>query len=62
MSHETQAWVDIPHVLCILEWSIQTEVMGSHIDPTTEITADQLMTWVWAKSNPEDLERPVCPS
>ena len=42
MSHETQGWVDIPHVLCILEWiHRQTEVMGSHTDPTTEIKADQ---------------------
>lgn len=41
MSHETQGWVDIPQVLCILEWSAQTGVMGSHTDPTPETKADQ---------------------
>lgn len=40
MSHETQGWVDIPHVLWILEWSIQTEVMGSHT-AITKIKAGQ---------------------
>lgn len=57
MSHETQDWEDIPHVLCILEWCIQLKSWVPIYSPPLKLKLISLMIGAWLNQIQRILER-----